>query len=106
MTVVSEEKAVNGVLFVVLPFAFCLPFVGWLISMIFGGMSFFAALTKTKSISNALHVVAGFALYWLIVYLFVSREDGKIDLFMLSVVLYFYSFAWMIWMQKKTRVLS
>lgn len=100
VAVVEENSLMKFIGLIVLAILLGAPLLGFLASMAFAGACVFFALTRTDSWTNVLHVAAGFAGYVLVMVLVLKTQSGW-NYFLACGL---YSFFWIIWMQKKARL--
>jgi ABC-type Co2+ transport system permease subunit len=105
MALVDVNKL--GTTFVAFGGAFLLgmPFIGMVGSLVFGVVSIICALTKTDSWLNVFHAIAGFLGYWAVILLISQLPKMSEGLLMWFVMSSIYSFIWIIWMRKTTKVM-
>lgn len=105
MALVSENKIGGAALVFFVTIFLGMPVIGMIASILFGIATVVCALTRTDSWFNVLHAIAGFIGYWAVIGLIVSLPKVGEGIVVMFIAASIYSFFWIIWMKKTTKIL-
>lgn len=104
MALVNENKMGGAALVFGMTMLLGVPVIGMVASILFGIKTVICALTRTDSWLNVLHAIAGLIGYWAVMGLIVSLPRMGEGIVVMFIGASIYSFFWIIWMKKTTKV--